>query len=313
MQSMDDGWRLARTRIPTNQKLKVIIDSDTYNEVDDQFAILFAMLSPERIELQAVYAALFHNQRSSSPADGMEKSYQEILRIFHLMGEDPKGRVFRGCDRPIESPDRYVPGEAVDDLIRRAMAQPEGEPLYVVGIGACTNLASALIREPRIAEKVVAVWLLGNIDSWPNNREFNLSQDPVGAKLLFDSGIPFIQVPAFGVTGYLTTSVPELEYCLGGANPICDFLVDNVKGYHDDHFAWSKAIWDVGAIGLLINPNWAPMKVCNSPVLLGVDYIAHDPSRHLIRSVYNMDRDGIFRDLFTKLRAANAHDVVHAG
>ncbi len=299
----DDAWRLARTRIPTDRPVRVIIDSDTYNEIDDQFAIIYAMLSPERIRLEAVYAALFHNQRSQSPADGMEKSYREILKIFELMGEDPTGRVFRGCERPISTPDTYVPSDAVDDLIARAMASDEDDPLFVVGIGACTNIASALIREPRIRDKIVAVWLLGNLDTWPTNREFNLTGDPLGGKLLFDSGMPLIQVPAFGVTGYLTTSVPELESCLGGANPVCDYLVENVKGYHGDHFAWSKPIWDVGAIALIINPAWTPMKACPSPILFGDSHIARDSGRHLIRIIYQMDRDAIFRDLFVKLRA----------
>lgn len=304
MQTMDDITRLAKTRIPTDRKLPVVIDSDTYNEIDDQFAILYAMLSPDRIDLQAVYAALFHNQRSSSPIDGMEKSYQEILKLFKLMGKDPRGKVFRGCGHPIGANRQAERSEAVEDLIRRAMARPDEDPLYVVGIGACTNLASALVHEPKIINKIVAVWLLGNTDAWPSNREFNLSQDPAGAKLLFDSGVPFIQVPAFGVTNFLLTSIPELEYCIGGKNAICDFLLDNVKGYHDDYFAWSKPIWDIGAIGLLVNPEWSPTKVCASPVLIGADYTAHDPARHIMRSVYQMDRDSIFRDLFLKLQTA---------
>ena len=129
------------------------------------------------------------------------------------------------------------------------------------------------------------------------------SKQPPMARLLFDSGVPFLQVPAFGVTNYLFTSVPELEYCIGGQNPVCNFLLDNVKSYHDDCFAWSKPLWDVGAVGLLVNPAWAPAKICTSPVLVGADRIAHDPERHLMRSVYQINRDAMFRDLFMKLRS----------
>ena len=64
---------LDRIRIPSEGKLNIFLDTDTYNEIDDQFAILYAMLSPERLCLKGISAALFFNDRSASPADGMEK------------------------------------------------------------------------------------------------------------------------------------------------------------------------------------------------------------------------------------------------
>lgn len=92
----------AERLLPPQRRVKAVLDTDAYNEIDDQFAILYAMLSPEKIDLQAIYAALFYNGRSSSPADGMEKSYQEILKICGLTGRDPEGFVFRGCRAPLE-------------------------------------------------------------------------------------------------------------------------------------------------------------------------------------------------------------------
>jgi len=48
----------------------MVLDTDTYNEVDDQFAVVYALRSPERLRVEALYAAPFHNDRSSGPADG---------------------------------------------------------------------------------------------------------------------------------------------------------------------------------------------------------------------------------------------------
>ena len=62
-------------------RVKVVIDTDTFNEVDDQFAVSYALLKPERFEILALHAAPFFNPNSSSAGDGMEKSYQEILKI----------------------------------------------------------------------------------------------------------------------------------------------------------------------------------------------------------------------------------------
>ncbi len=70
---------------PPAGKVDLIIDSDTYNEVDDQFAIAYALLKPEKLNVKALYAAPFLNQNSVSPEDGMLKSVEEMHRLLNLM------------------------------------------------------------------------------------------------------------------------------------------------------------------------------------------------------------------------------------
>ena len=89
--------RLARLRPPTGH-LRAVIDTDTFNEIDDQFALAYALLSPERMSIEAIYAAPYFNHRSTGPGDGMQKSYEEILRLLHLMGRGHEGFVHRGVD-----------------------------------------------------------------------------------------------------------------------------------------------------------------------------------------------------------------------
>ncbi|MBO5899658.1 MAG: hypothetical protein J6Q80_02905, partial [Lentisphaeria bacterium] len=86
--------RKSRLEIP-QKKVRAILDTDTYNEIDDQFALTFALMAKDKLDLRAVTAAPFFNMHSTGPADGMEKSYQEILNIFSLMGISPDGMVFR--------------------------------------------------------------------------------------------------------------------------------------------------------------------------------------------------------------------------
>jgi hypothetical protein len=81
--SLDEAFRLKQLKAPTG-KIRMVLDTDTYNEVDDQFALAYAFLSKEKVQLEAVYAAPFLNSRSKSPADGMEKSYEEILRLLNM-------------------------------------------------------------------------------------------------------------------------------------------------------------------------------------------------------------------------------------
>ena len=57
---------------PPETPLRVVIDTDTYNEIDDQFAVVYALFSPEQLEVEAIYAAPFLNKRSTSAGEGME-------------------------------------------------------------------------------------------------------------------------------------------------------------------------------------------------------------------------------------------------
>lgn len=282
-------------------KIDMVLDTDTFNEVDDQFALAYALLSPERLNVEAIYAAPFYNSRSTGAKDGMEKSYQEIQRLLGKMNRTEN--VLRGSDAFLQE-SGYVDSPAARDLVERAMARADGERLYVVAIGAITNVASAILMEPEICEKIAVVWLGGHPTSYPTALEFNLSQDVRAARIVLDCGCPLTLVPCLGVASHLLTSVQELSACIGGKNPLCDALVELFAAYSDDHFAWAKEIWDVSTIAYLINPEWVPTKIVHSPLLTDDSHWAHNETRHLIREAYFCRRNPIFRDLFEKLARA---------
>ncbi len=299
---LTDGSRLERLKPPTG-KVRVVLDTDTYNEIDDQFAVVHALLSPEQLEVEAIYAAPFHNPRSSGPADGMERSYEEILRLLDRLNVSPEGLVHRGSAGFLKDADKPLESEGVRDLIDRAMASGDS-PLYVAAVGAITNVASAILLEPEIIKHIVVVWLAGQPLHWHTVREFNLRQDPLAAKVILDSGVPLVQIPCQGVSSHLLTTVPELEAFVQGRGKIGDYLVEIFKDYRKDHFAWAKQIWDISAIGYLINSDWVPSELVPSPILTDQLTWSVDRSRHLVRFATDLKRDPIFGDLFRKLQAA---------
>lgn len=282
-------------------KINMVLDTDTYNEVDDQFALVYALSSPERLNVEAIYAAPFYNDRSTGPKDGMEKSYDEIVRLLGKMNISPDGVVFKGSDRYLSELDNPVDSEASRDLIRRAKFYSEDNPLYVVGIAALTNIASAILMDPQIINNIVVVWLGGNPLYWNDTAEFNLSQDTLSARVILDSGVPFIQIPCAGVTSHLLTTVPELEASIMGKNAICDSLLELFKEYNNDHFAWAKEIWDISTIAYLINENWVPTSIVHSPILSDKSNWSIDTRRHFIKTATYINRNEVFKDMFRKL------------
>jgi hypothetical protein len=112
--------------------------------------------------------------------------------------------------------------------------------------------------------------------------------------------------------------VAEVERYVAGQGAIGDYLAQIFKAYQDDHFGWSKEIWDVVALAYLINADWVPSQIVASPMIaqrVGDRVVQRHPrtwtqemlswsfdyGRHPIRCAYYVDRDPIFRDLFAKL------------
>lgn len=280
--------------------VSMVLDTDTYNEIDDQFALVYALLSKERLKLEAVYAAPFHNRRSSGPEEGMEKSYEEILRVLERMNHPHQDFVFKGARQWMAAPDQPVRSEVVDDLIARAKAERDG-PLYVVAIGAPTNVASAIAAAPEIIERIVVVWLGGQPLNWHSASEFNLQQDMVASRLLFDSGVALMLLPCLNVAEHIKTTQAEMERFVKGRGAIGDYLFQIYSDYSPDHFARSKEIWDLAPLAWLVNPDWMQSALAHSPLLTDERTWSHDPRRHFIREVLSLRRDAIFGDLFQKL------------
>jgi len=293
--------RLARLDPPSG-RVSVVLDTDTYNEIDDQFAVVYALLSPQRMQVEAIHAAPFHNPRSAGPGDGMEKSYEEILRLLERLGRGAEGFVFRGSNSFLPARGEPVRSAAADDLIARAMAPRDG-PLYVLAIGAITNVASAILLEPRIIERIVVVWLGGHPQSHLSALEFNLKQDPHASRLIFNCGVPLVHIPCRNVAEHLRTTVPEMERWVKGRGAIGDYLFQIFRDYRKDHFGWSKVIWDISTVAWVIQEAWVPTVLRHSPILTSELTWSHNPQRHFIREAQTCNRDAIFRDLFTKLEA----------
>ena len=300
-----DNARLIRRLEKPKGRVDVVIDTDTYNEIDDQYALSYLIKSDEKLDLKAIYAAPFFNEKSTGPADGMEKSYREIMNVLTLLErEDLKQVVYRGSTEYLPSETEPVISDAAKDLAERAMNYTEEHPLYVVAIAAITNVVSALLLNPDIKNRIVLIWLGGNATNWPDNKEFNLYQDVAGARIVFGCGVPLVQLPCMGVVSAFTTSGPELEYHLRGKNKLCDYLVNvttTEAAACNGGPVWTRPIWDVTAVAWLLDGDFEEDCLIHSPIPEYDNRYAFDNNRHFIKYVYHIKRDKLFADLFAKL------------
>ena len=287
------------------KKVDVVLDTDAYNEVDDQYALSYLIRSEDKLNLKAIYAAPFYNHKSESPADGMEKSYPEIIHLLKLLDKkEYEKHVYRGSDRYLPDEKTPVRSDAAQHLAALAMEYTPEDPLYVIAIGAITNVASAFLLNPKITERIVVIWLGGNAYHWPDNREFNCEQDVAAARVTFDSRAALVQLPCMGVVSAFTTTQGELEYFLKGKNELCNYLlaITIENGKHDSSYlTWSRVIWDVTAVAWLLNASFMQDCLVPAPIVQYDHHYSFNQNRHLIKYVYHINRDALFADLFSKL------------
>jgi inosine-uridine nucleoside N-ribohydrolase len=342
---------------PPQGNIRLILDTDTYNEIDDQYAITWALLSQDVLEIEGVLAEPYSHRhhreplrqayellkadpqaelpaplrpyrrsaanmiangmnpfdiRYEDPDEGMELSYQEIVKVFNLLNENPDGKAFRGSPDYLTSLDQPIRSPAAEYLIERALADDD-RPLYVAAIGCLTNLASAILIEPEIITRMVVLWT----STYPscvtlNHRpSLNLVQDILASQLIFDCGVPHVFLPGYYVGEQLKLSLPDMETWVRGRGKIGDYLyylythnpIHPMQGIND-HFGRTWVIWDVINIAWLLNAEWVPSQLVRSPILTDDLYWKHEDRRHWMREAYGIDRDAIFRDFFRKLEKA---------
>ena len=301
---MDTITLIKNLERPAASNIDVILDTDAYNEIDDQFAIAYMLANRPKLNVKAVFAAPFYNGRSSGPKDGMEKSYDEIKKVLSLIGGTDDIAVYKGSERFLPDEKTPVSSPAANYLAELAKQYSPETPLYVAAIGAITNIASAILINPEIINNIVVVWLGGNALHWNDTKEFNLYQDVAAARIIFGCGAPFVQLPCMGVVSAFTISEAELEKWLLGKNKISDYLARNTIEEASSYAAgkpWTRVIWDVTAVAWLVDGRFFGERLEKSPIPEYDGHYAYDGSRHLIKYIHHVNRDALVEDLFNKL------------
>ena len=244
------------------------------------------------------------NQSAFFLAKGAGKCYDEIIKLLSLLNENTD--VFKGSKKYLDNEKEPVISPAARDLAERVKDYSPKNPLYVVAIGAITNVASAILLNPEVAENTVVVWLGGHALHYNHTKEFNMRQDIAAARVVMQSGVPFVQLPCMGVVSAFTVSKPELEFWLKGKNDLADYLAECTIKEAESYAkgtAWTRVIWDVTAVAWLLNDSdkFMESRTITTPVPTYDNFYANNYNGYPMRYVYNIKRDALMTDLFKKL------------
>ena len=292
-----NSWKEIYNKL-SNKKINVILDTDIYNECDDQFALAYLIKSQDMFNIEAITVAPYsHTKRDVKVIDGQDLSYNEILKICNWLNFDTFNKVFKGSMGYIQN-GYDEKNDAVNKIIEIAL---KNNKTYILGIGAITNIALAIKKEPKIVNKIEIVWLGGNELGYEDNLEYNFRQDVEAVKIVFESKVKLTILPCKKIVSELRIDINTLKKYLENKSELCNYLIERFynDGYHG--VQESRVIWDISVIAYMINKKWFETEQISCPnIRKDTSYEVTD-NRHNITFVTKLDRDKIYKDLFKKL------------
>ena len=246
----------------------LLIDTDTAS--DDAVALIMALRSPEvRVAAITVVAGNVPVTQATSNA----------LFTVEMCGADVP--VYSGAEAPLfrklETADwfhgadglgdhgykpaklRAVQGHAVDALIQTVRDHPGIE---IVTLGPLTNLAMAVLREPKLAASVKRCVVMGGAPCCVGNvtpaAEFNIWVDPEAARIVFQSGLPLEMVGWQLCCGDAVLHQQDIDRVLALNNPIAEFAIRSNSTAAQAFFTQTGqkgiSLPDPVAMGIALNP-----------------------------------------------------------
>ena len=306
------------SQAPVDTKIPVLLDTDANNELDDKHAIAYMLFNGD------VFATDGITVNATRNGGDIYSQAQEAERVVKLCGLADEIPVFKGAQGAFEEirnsvqQETFDGAEAVDFIIRQAHKNRD-EKLVLLPVGKLTNIALALEKDPSIAEKVRIVWLGSN---YPEPGEYNQVNDEPAVNYVLDTQVPFeIALVRYGKpsgTDAVRVTPSDMEEKMPGVGPHID---DPVTGRHGGEFTNfgdysinlfnhidlygdppSRALFDMAAVAIVKNPNWATAKEIPAPRLVDGQWQERPDNPRTITLWENFDADAILADFFESMQ-----------
>lgn len=297
-------------------KIPVILDTDANNELDDQHALAYLLLNGDEFDVKGITVNATYN------GGDIEEQYAEAERILKLTNTAQNVPLLKGANADFEAikgktdQATFDGSDAVNFIIEQAK-KTEGQKLTLIAVGKLTNVALALQKDPSISDDIRLVWLGSN---YPEPGEYNQDNDTVAMNYLLKSDIPFEMVTVrYGKpsgTDAVRVSKEEVNKNMPGKGP----KTPAVKGRHGESFTTfgdysvnlfdhielhgnppSRALYDMAAVAIVKNPDWAESSTIPSPILINNKWVEKPENKRKIVLWENFDKEKIIEDFYATM------------
>jgi purine nucleosidase len=286
-----------------HQRTPVVLTTDCGTEVDDQWALVHLALSPA-IDLKGVVTT--HAPGMPAPATAFSaKVAREWLGRLRLH-EEPE--VYPGSSQPLADKVHPHPNAGVRFLIEQSRGHSADDRLTVLVIGAATDVASALLVEPSLADRIAIVAM--GFEAWPRGGDpWNVKNDVKAWQVLLESRATIVVGDCSVTRRDLAMSAAKAHSLLDGAGETGRALVALLEGWLKEHGALAKSetgspaswpIWDEVAVAYLLG--LARVEGLPRPALRDDMTFDHAKAHGTIEWVRSVDSDRLWADLVARLK-----------
>lgn len=298
-----------------SSKIRVLLDTDANNELDDQHAIAYMLFNSQIFDVEGITVNRTYNGGT------IDKQFEEAERVVKLCASDSLVNIYKGANGTydeivthIEEPN-FDGSEAVNFIIERAKVQDDRK-LVLVPVGKLTNIALALKKDPAIVSNVRVVWLGTN---YPDPGEYNFENDITAYSPIIESGVEFEMVMVrYGKptgTDAVAASLKEIRQIMPGkgpeiSNPVIgrhegsftnfgDYSVSLFVNFREDNT--TRPLFDMAALAIVKNPDWADRVSIGAPEFSNGKWIDHPDNPRKIIIWENFDKVRIMQDFYKSM------------
>lgn len=242
-QSQEAGSKQIQAKIP------VVLSTDVGNEIDDQWAIAYLMMSPE-FETEGILSA----NAPTLPAPSAHATF-EVLRdeVEHRMNLQVHPPLLEGSSLPLDNLKTPQPSAAATFLVDTSHAYSKQNRLNVLVIGAATDLASAILMDPSIVDRIQVIAMAFKNLSDTGGQEYNVENDPKAWQVILHSDVPLTIGSGDVCRASLSMGFQQAAELLSGHGPFADWLWSEYQAWYFQHvkplrvndFSKPWVIWDI--------------------------------------------------------------------
>lgn len=295
-----------------SSKMRIILDSDANNELDDQHAIAYMLFNGQVFDVEGITVNRTHN------GGDIDQQYAEADRIVRLCDLHGKIKIYKGASGTYEEikdnvdQPKFDGSDAVNFIVKQANAE-DSRKLILLPVGKLTNIALALKKDPSIADKVRIVWLGTN---YPDPGEYNFINDTTAVTPILESNVEFEMVMVrYGKpsgTDAVVAKLSDFQKIMPGKGP---HISEPVVGRHGGEFTCfgdysvdlfekfrgsptSRPLFDMAAVAIVKNPSWADRVVIGVPKYENGQWIDQPDNPRKIVIWENFDKEKIMQDFY---------------
>lgn len=296
------------------KKIRLIFDTDTNNELDDQHALAYLLFNGNTFDLAGVTVNATRN------GGNIDNQFAEAERVMRLCGFHSTLKLYKGANSSFDSIQYHIAEndfdghEAVNFIIEEAK-QSRNQELVIIAVGKLTNVALALKKAPEITEALRIVWLGSN---YPEPGEYNQENDTASMNYILKTNVPFeIVTVRYGKpsgSAAVVITRDEVNKKMPGKGPqvvipvtgrhggefltFGDYSVNLFKHIDYNGIPPSRALFDMVAVAIVKNPAWGKEKIIPAPIYINNKWQKKAQNPRTITIWENFEREKIINDFY---------------